>query len=196
MEAYPLQWPDGRPRTKRRQRSRFDTSMAVARDELMNELRLLGARLPVLSTNVALRRDGLPYSNRMEPDDPGAAIYFTYQDRQMCFACDRWDRVRDNVQAIRRTVAALRGISRWGTGDMVNMAFRGFEALPPPGGYSDAGEPTHRPWWEVLEVAPDAPTEIAEAAYRTKARKSHPDAGGSAADMAILNDAVKEARAR
>jgi hypothetical protein len=48
----------------------------------------------------------------------------------MCFACDRWDSVADNVQAIRKTIEALRGIERWGTGDMVQRAFAGFVALP------------------------------------------------------------------
>ena len=62
-EAYPLQWPETQPHSKRRQRAQFNTSFAKARDALMHELRLMGAQLPVLSTNVELRRDGLPYAN-------------------------------------------------------------------------------------------------------------------------------------
>jgi hypothetical protein len=31
----------------------------------------------------------------------------------MCFACDRWDSVGDNVYAITKTIKALRGIERW-----------------------------------------------------------------------------------
>ena len=75
-EAHPLAWPEGRPRTKRPQRSRFDVGFANARDELFDEIRRLGGSVPVLSTNVELRRDGLPYASRPEPDDSGAAVYF------------------------------------------------------------------------------------------------------------------------
>ncbi len=51
-EAYPLQWPVGQERTAsyRRQRARFDTSQNVAQAALMEEIRRLGARDPVLST--------------------------------------------------------------------------------------------------------------------------------------------------
>ena len=142
-EAFPLQWPIGKPRTSRRERSRFDVSFVKARDELIKELSLMKGALPVVSTNIPLRRDGLPYANQPEPDDTGVAVYFTWKGQQMCFSCDRWDRVKDNLQAIRHTVAALRGLERWGTGNMVEAAFRGFEALPPP---------KTQNWWSVLGV--------------------------------------------
>jgi hypothetical protein len=45
---------------------------------LLNEIKLLGGRLPVISTNVRLRRDGLPYANDHVPDDKGAAVYFQF----------------------------------------------------------------------------------------------------------------------
>lgn len=183
-EAFPLAWPAGRPRARRRERSRFSVTFAKARDELFRELSLMGARLPVLSTNVALRRDGLPYANTPEPADPGVAVYFTWKDRQVAFACDRWDRVRDNVQAVRHTIAALRGLDRWGTGDMVEAAFRGFEALPPP----SIG------WRAVLDLPGGANLADAEARYRQMAKSAHPDAGGSEDLMAKLNGAIRAAR--
>lgn len=181
-EAFPLQWPDHQPRSKRRQRSQFNTSFAKARDSLMAELRRMGARLPVLSTNVELRRDGLPYAGMKEPTDPGAAIYFEWKGRPMAFACDRWDRVKDNVQAIRKTIEALRGLDRWGTGDMVDAAFRGFEALPPPD------------WRGELGLTPESTLEDAESSYRSRARSAHPDMGGSVEGMAKLNIAIERAR--
>lgn len=106
-EAHPLHWPAGWPRTKGRSRSRFDVTFAAARDGLMEQLRLMGARYVILSTNVELRRDGLPYSKQSEPVDPGVAIYFEWHGKQMSFACDRWDRVRDNVRAIGKTICGL-----------------------------------------------------------------------------------------
>jgi hypothetical protein len=72
---------------------------------------------------VQLRQDGLPYANRRAPSDTGAAVYFSYKGRQMCFACDKWQDVYDNIYAISKTIEALRGIERWGAGDMVEQAF-------------------------------------------------------------------------
>jgi hypothetical protein len=129
--AYPLQWPTGKKRTSYRESSRFRSSFAVARDELINELKMLGAKQVVISTNVPLRQDGLPYANFRQPADPGVAVYFQYKNNSMCFACDRWQKIDDNIQAIRHTINALRGIARWGTGDILTAALTGFTALPP-----------------------------------------------------------------
>ncbi len=98
-EAYPLQWPDHRPRAKRRERARFDTTQHIAQLSLLNEIRRLGGTHSVISTNLQLRNDGMPYASRRAPDDPGVAVYFSYKDRPVCFACDRWDRVQDNMPA-------------------------------------------------------------------------------------------------
>ncbi|WP_270374935.1 J domain-containing protein [Marinicauda sp. Alg238-R41] len=191
-EAYPLHWPPGRPRTKRQHRSRFDVTFARARDEMLEQVRLLGARLPVLSTNVILRRDGLPYANQPEPDDTGVAVYFEHAGKQMCFSCDRWDRVRDNIRAIGRTIEAMRGIERWGTGDMVAAAFSGFQAMPPPSGPAVAAPP---PWYEVLGVDPRASLADCRAAYRAKTKTAHPDTPtGSPDAFARLQEAWERAQ--
>jgi hypothetical protein len=153
----------------------------------MAEIRMLGGGLPVLSTNIPLRRDGLPYANHRQPDDKGVAVYFTYKGRQMCFACDKWDKVEDNIQAVRKTIEALRGIARWGTGDMMERAFTGFQALPSP------EMANKRQWWQVLGVDRAASAEAIKEAYRSKAKACHPDAGGDEAMMAELNAAYSEA---
>lgn len=187
-EAYPLYWPTGRPRTSpyRRARSKFETTFARARDELVRELRLLGATNLVLSTNIALRRDGLPLAGQRQPDDPGVAVYFAKGQRQLCFACDRWDRVEDNIWAVCKTVDALRGIERWGTGDMVNAAFTGFQGLPAP--------LQKRPWWEVLHAQREYSTAAIEDLYLQLARTHHPDRGGNPKEMQAINDAYQEFR--
>jgi hypothetical protein len=187
-----LQWPAGRPRREhwKRERANFDTSMAKGRDALFNELKLLGAKHVVLSSNVPLRLDGKPYANYPAIQDPAVAVYFSYRDKQMCFACDRWDKVEDNIQAIRKTIEALRGIARWGTGDMLQAAFTGFAALPPP---IVAG--MKRPWREVLGFPPEAviTASMVSARYRKLASDHHPDKGGSGEKMAELNAARDEA---
>lgn len=186
VEAYPLQWPAGRTRAKRRSRANFKASMAKARDHLMAEIKRLGGLHPVLSSNLRLRLDGLPYANQAQPTDPGIAVYFMYKGKQHCFACDDWDRVEDNIRAIGKTIEALRGIARWGTGDMMERAFHGFQALP---------DPTQ--WWHVLGFDSTAhlTLEIVEERYRKLAMQRHPDRpGGSADAMAELSWAREKAR--
>ena len=188
IEAFPLQWPIGWPHTDpaRRQRSRFDTSLAAARDGIVEELRLMGSprHRVVISTNVELRRDGLPYANRRQPDDPGAAVYFLRGGKQQCIACDRWDRVEDNLQAIRKTIDALRGLERWGSSAIVDAAFQGFAALP--SGDDATG------WWTVLGVARDAPLDIVKQTYRARLMATHPDRGGDVEQYHRLQTAWKQ----
>ena len=183
-EAYPLQWPIGRPRTKYPLRSQFDSGRSTdkARRELFLELDRLGATNAVLSTNLRLRLDGFPYSNQRRPDDQGVAVYFTYKKRQVCFACDRWDRIQDNIHAICLTINAIRGIGRWGTGDMVDAAFTGFEALPPPSGGIA--------WLDVLGVATGSTLQECEARYRELAKA----AGEGSPELYDLNAAIEQAR--
>ena len=188
--AYPLCWPAGRPRTKSYAvaRSRFDTTFARARTNIVEELDRLGTRNTILSTNIELRLDGLPYANRAEPSDRGAAIYFTHKGRQMAFACDRWDKVGDNIHAIALTIGALRGISRWGTGDMMEAAFTGFAALP-----SSIVTPVD---WRNTLGCPDARTlEDANAAYKRARSEAHPDRGGTQDRFIAINNAWAQAEA-
>lgn len=170
MTRFPLSWPAGRPRTPahKRTRSNFKTTFAEARDAVLHELKLLGAKDIILSTNVALRRDDIPYANQPEPEDAGVAVYFAHKGRAVAFACDRWDRVRDNLQAVRHTIEAIRGIARWGTGDMVEAAFTGFQQLPP----ASSGP---RPWWVVLGVSNQDATDHVREAFRRLSAESHPD---------------------
>ena len=59
-EAYPLQWPTGKPRKQFPDRSKFgERSIDAATTILREELRRLGASNMVLSTNLRLRNDGI-----------------------------------------------------------------------------------------------------------------------------------------
>lgn len=187
-EAYPLYWPAGRPRTPRYRREwgRFKITPGRARDSLFEELQRMGARYIVLSTNMELRRDGLPYANRRTPDDPGVAVYFQYKDQQFTFACDRYDEIHKNIRAIAKTIEALRGIERWGTGEMVKQAFAGFAALPAPD--------QKKPWWEVLGVSRETNWEWIKSQHKYLAQLNHPDKGGDHDRMAEINTAFDEAK--
>lgn len=175
--AFPLQWPAGRPRTKFRERSRFGTyyekpSVARSREVLALELDRLGAKNPVLSTNMELRIDGQPRSDRRTPDDPGAAVYFTLKGQRLCLACDRWQTVGDNIWALAKTIEAQRGIERWGAVS-AEQAFTGYAALV---------HRTEADCWEILGVAPTASEAEILAAFRERAKTTHPDVPGGSHD--------------
>jgi hypothetical protein len=158
--------------------------LAAEAQSTLWEVQRLGARNAVISTNIELRRDGLPYSGRKVPDDPGVAVYFTYEGRQQCIPCDRWATVEENLRAIWKSIEALRSLERWGAKSFVDAAFTGFAALPAPG--------ATRPWWQVLGVKPDATVDEIGAAYRSKAKAAHSDTGGSDTAMSELNVARDE----
>lgn len=195
-DAFPLHWPEGYPRTlaSRREWGRFQVTPGQANHSLFDELRLLGARYPVVSSDVPLRRDGKPYAGREHPEDPGVAVYFEYEGDQYVFACDRYDKAHKNIRAIALTISALRTIERHGTGEMMKRGFQGFQALPAP----DGGEPSNCPAWaRTLGFASgDLRLQEYEDRYRELARKHHPDIGSQpdADRMAELNAAIAEAR--
>lgn len=205
VQAYPLSWPAGWKRTapQQRRRAAFGTakhvsfaggggytqrSAATVADgikRLQLELDRLGARSVTLSTNVETRLDGLPRSGQREPDDPGAAVYFSLDKRPIALACDKWDRTADNIIALAKHIEAMRGMDRWGVGSL-SQAFAGYAALPSP--------EQKRPWWDVLGVPSTASRDEIEAAYRKLARQFHPDVNpDGAAAMSEINRARDEA---
>lgn len=221
-EAYPLSWPTGWPRTggAQRKRAKFSTvetktrtygdgshhnyserrelTIYAAMRRLTDELGRLGVRSQsiLISTNVETRRDGQPRSDRKAPADPGVAVYFQLAKKDRVLACDKWDRVADNMAAIAGHIDAIRRQERYGVGT-VDQAFAGYAALPPPGASAK------RPWRDVLMLNEDGnwPTSKpageltrAEMAYRRLALNHHPDNGGSHDQMAELNDAIRQAR--
>lgn len=189
-QAYPLQWPEGWPRTPygRRTSSRFGKATGAKQiEKLQNELRLLGARNVVISSNMAVRQDGVPYASEMgrSHDDPGVAVYFTLKGKALAMARDRYRTVWENIKSLILAIDAMRSIERHGGSTMMERAFAGFAAIAPPD--------WKKPWREVFGVTPDWRGDIS-ALYREKARTRHPDAGGSDQLMAELNVAYQEAR--
>lgn len=191
--AFPLSWPDGWKRTQPISRThaqfgRTDTklnqqgqalyagkkrlSVADAVSRLLGELRRMG--IPdwnvIVSTNVPLRLDGMPRSDK-EPADPGAAVYWKKNDKQAmrCMAIDRYTRVADNLAAIAATLEAMRAIERHGGGTILERAFLGFAALP---------EKATQHWREVLGIEGTPTPQLVEDRFRALAQVHHPDKGG------------------
>lgn len=185
IEAYPLCWPAGWKRTRNPQYGRFHVGFAKSRDLLLKEIRLLGARDAIISSNIPLRRDGLPYANTNQPEDTGVAVYFKYKEKAMCFASDSYRKVEDNMRALALTIAAIRGMERWGASDMMERAFTGFLQLASPMAFD---------WRDVLGIQTDASYEDAETAYKTARSAAHPDKGGSPEAFNRVEEAFKVAK--
>lgn len=207
VSAYPLCWPASWPRTpdSRRKRAAFgkhgnitdtyrgkrDLTVHDGVDRVLNELRQLGVprKNVIISTNIRVRLDNLPYSNAAEPADPGVAVYW-YDPKnikqQKCMAIDRYDRVADNLGAIAATLEAMRAIERHGGGSILDRAFSGFTALPAP--------ISMQPWWMTLGFEKEVPLQEAERRYRHLAAKLHPDNGGDRDEWDRLQSAIMTAR--
>jgi hypothetical protein len=198
-DAYPLAWPDDWPRTpagRRKSGSNFARrDYASTIRGLREQLRLMGAEHVVISSNVPIRADGMPYADaaRRRIDDPGVAIYFRRRGRPFAMARDAYERPEHNLRSLTLAIEALRQLERHGGGTMLEKAFEGFAALPAPG--------ARRPWRAVLGMSTDLPAATgrrvlmeAEANYRRLAKDAHPDNGGSHERMAELNAAIAEAR--
>lgn len=179
VTTFPLSYPVNQPRTKDsdRKEARFVSrlrggygasrkhSVHESARELELEIRRMGGRDMIISSNLRVKANGLPYSGQRQPDDPGVAVYFKWNKRDLVFACDKWTTVEDNLWAIVKHIEALRGQERWGVGSL-DQAFAGYMQLP---------DPNQRDWWDVLHVSPAASNEEIKSAFWVLAKKYHPD---------------------
>lgn len=206
IPAFPLQWPAGWPRTPagaakpgrfamkssgKSYLSMTDITIAEATRRVLAELARMGVDRQdvVISTNLALRLDGLPRSGQAAPRDAGAAVYWqTRKGERRVMAIDQYTKVEENLAAIAATLDAMRAIERHGGAQILDRAFTGFTALPAPAARST--------WRAVFGFFEDVPVsqDALRRAYRRLASERHPDrAGGSDAAMSELNCALAEA---
>lgn len=198
VSRYPLEWPAGWIRNRSRRHADFrmtredrsstgevrkrssPVNMAAATERLERQLDALGAKDPVLSTNVSLSLRGVPRGDE-KPSDPGAAVYFRFRGKATVLACDRYFRVADNIAALAAHIDALRRIERYGVGT-IEQALAGYKALPAD---------TAANWRAVFGFPKEAqPTlDQLDSAFKDAAKVHHPDLGGSDMEMAHLNRA-------
>jgi len=198
-EPFPLQWPPGWQRTPpdERRGARFFHGFSAALSSLREELRLLGAANIVITSDLPVRRDGLPYAEGRRGTDPGIAVWFVHDGAERVIACDRHHAIADNLRAIALSINAIRGLARWGASDMVSRAFQGFNALPP-------GQEERPNWRHVLGFSPHIPNAASafqrkdildqvRAQYHSLMRIAHTDAGGNRERAVELNLAMEAA---
>lgn len=190
ITAYPLYWPEGWDRNKEQVDSKFGTyrnrkTLAAATHFLLEELRRMGVddrRDIIISTNVVLRNDGLPRSGQKAPEDPGVSVWWIdHKQEQKVIALDKYKTVADNLYAVAKTIEALRGIERWGGGEILNRTFKGFKALP-----------SSKPNWRAVLQYDGQSLEDLKDAYRKARSRTHPDKGGSAEEFKKVCDAWNE----
>lgn len=195
VPAFPLQWPVGWPRTpyqKQQRGGRFQSTYSTSLARLQREMRLLGATGLVISSNLPLRLDGFPRADvaRRRIEDPGVALYFTRNGKQLVMARDAYESVYDNLHSLVLAVEHLRGLERHGGGQLMERAFEGFQALPAPAG-------AHKTWREIMRIPPNKMLTAAElkAQYRYMVKQMHPDSeNGTDEAFKRLNDAYAQGR--
>lgn len=221
-DAYPLSWPAGWKRTapsdrlrprfhgtvmrsythdpSRSYRDKKDLSVFEAVDRVRKSLVRLGVEehTVVISTNIELRRDGLPRSDRRSPEDPGVAVYWRQpgSGQPQCMAIDLYSDVAGNLAAIAASIEALRAIERHGGAQILNRAFAGFNALPATTTTTMGAETAA----EVIARRAGQPYTgknivgdhlSARHAVRRAQSSAHPDAGGTTEDFQLVQEAKR-----
>lgn len=191
VESYPLHWPSDYPRKTEQEKktSRFTTTLGRARDFVKDEIRRIGGKDPVISTNIPLKQNGDLRADwsKSRIDDSGVAVYFMYNDKQVCLCCDTHHKVWDNLYAVGRAIDALRRIDRDGVSDFLNRTFSGFKAIPQE---ASSGKNC----WEILGIEPVSNRHVIQEAYKARAKEIHPDVkGGSTEAFCELQEARDQA---
>ncbi len=120
---------------------------------------------------------------RQTEEDRTVTLTYQKDGRPVNLTMGKQARAVDNLRVLYLAVEAMRLNEKRGLGEVIQEAYL---QLAGP-------EPTLDPY-ELLDVRPGAPLEVAEAAYKAKARTSHTDTGGSEEQMKKLNAAIEQIR--
>lgn len=191
MQAYPLHWPQGFPRTQKKVPALFRTGLGAAVNKVQ-------ASLCAFARDTEKSITGLVVSSNVtlmdrEPRDGGVAIYFHWDGLDCCIAVDRYTHPKDNLMAIVHILEAERTKLRHGGLNIVRAAFRGYVALPPP---KTADGQIEKPWWAILGFSQEEglTLDMIDRRWREMVKEHHPDRGGDAAEFNRITDAVRGGR--
>ena len=122
---------------------------------------------------------------RADQSTRAVTVTFEHPTGQRSVTVSKFATPVDNLWAIQIGLDAIRLNEQRGLDD---VAREFYQALPAPVAKRDP--------YEVLGIRPDAPREIADAAYRALAKSMHSDVGGDDERMKELNAAYEEVKAR
>lgn len=105
--------------------------------------------------------------------------------KRLTFTENRHERPADNIRVLYLCLEDMRMNEVRGFDQVMQSAFL---QLAAPASADD--------WWVVLGVRADADEDEVQAAYRKKARETHPDAGGDAEAFKRVNEAFSQWRNR
>ncbi len=174
----PLIWPAGWKRNDARTEAKFTTGFEIAVEQLVREMRLMDVRTFILSSDVDPEDD----FERVVPDDPGVVVYFTLEGRMRSVPVDAYTTPQANLKAAADVIAALRVMARHKT-VLLDVVME-----------DEAPAHVSHGWWSTLGVDRNASMETIKRARDELALKHHPDRGGTAEKMRVIQDAYVAAK--
>lgn len=112
--------------------------------------------------------------------DRTVTLRYNKNGKEIRLSMGRQARAVDNLRVLFLAIESMRLNEKRGIGEVLEAAY-----LQLGGGVIKKSP------WEVLEVYPGSPLPVAEAAYKAKALKAHPDvAGGSEEAMKEITEAI------
>jgi|SRR5579859_1595977 len=115
--------------------------------------------------------------------DRTVTLSYTKNGKQINLQMGRQARAVDNLRVLYLAIDDMRMNEKRGIAEVLQSAYMQLNAPK-----------AKKSPYEILGIMPDAPIEVAEAAYKAKARTAHPDAGGSVEAIKELNEAIGEIR--
>ena len=210
------QWPAGRKRTSWHEDAKFTRPKNEVRTtgggqvqqvvtgrqriplnqtlvDLDSELYQISAKSVVVQIDVAKDRELTRLSDLTNVSTSAVVLTFTRNGEPFVFACDHFSRWQDNLRAIAKGLESLRLLERYHI-TQSGEQYRGWKALPsstsPALSTAAAAEViARRTKYTVEQVIHNF--DDARDAYRAARARAHPDAGGSAADFQLVQEAKR-----
>jgi hypothetical protein len=142
-------------------------SWLQTRSEIANEFRLWGIEDWIV-----------------EQFNNGAKLSYVRNGKTIDLFMDKQERPADNLRVLYFTIHSLRMNEVRGISEVMATAY-----------LQIAGPKQKRNPYDVLMIMEDSPLEVAEAVFRSLAKKHHPDNGGNVETFKELNEAIEEIRA-
>lgn len=184
-------WPGRHTPVTQRKRAQFKATYPQTLALLERELGYLKAKHVVLQVALdesQIRLDGLPYA-KARPRHSGVILAFESKHGPLSYPCDTYDHWESNLRAIALGLEALRAVDRYGV-TKTGAQYRGWQRLDAPEPLDPAEFVSRGTGFSAEEVR--LSPVVRQEAYRVRAKKLHPDAGGSNESMMQLNRAYQE----